>query len=92
MKNTKRERIEELTKELHNLTNKEKGKQEQKKEARELEKQPGEDLPQEQPGEQPPKKSIFQRLGPIESDNGNGRQEHYSSEQERGRPELSQRF
>jgi len=75
---------------LHILTNKEKEKEEQKKEAGELEKQPGEDLPQEQKGEQPPKKSIFQRLGPTESSNTNGRQEHYSRHQEKNRAEPSQ--
>lgn len=41
-----KERIEELTRELHNLTNKRKEKDEQKKEAGGPEKQLGEDLPQ----------------------------------------------
>ena len=65
-KSTKRERIEELTKELHTLMNNGKTKEEQKKEVRGSEKQPGEEVPQEPQGEQPPKKSFFQRLGPAE--------------------------
>ena len=72
-KSTKRERIEELTKELHTLTNNRKTKEDQKKEVGGSEKQPGKEVPQEPQGEQPPKKSSFQRLGPVESADVNGR-------------------
>ncbi|XP_066323589.1 uncharacterized protein [Miscanthus floridulus] len=82
-KGTKRERIEELTKELYTLTNNGKIKEDQKKEVGGSEKLPGEEVPQETQGEQPPKKSSFQRLGPIENADVNGRQEHYSKQQER---------
>ncbi|XP_066361433.1 uncharacterized protein [Miscanthus floridulus] len=91
-KSTKRERIEELTKELYTLTNNGRTKEDQKKEVGGLEEQLGEEVPQEPQGEQPPKKLNFQRLGQTESANANGRQEHYSKQQERGKPELSQRY
>jgi hypothetical protein len=91
-KSTKRERIKELTKELHTLTNNGKTKEEQKKEVGGSEKQPDEEVPPEPQGEQPPKKSSFQRLGPVESADVNGRQEHYLKQQERGKLELSQHY
>ena len=72
-KSTKRERIEELTKELYTLMNNGKTKEDQRKEVRGSAKQPGEEVPQEPQGEQPPKKSSFQRLGPVESADVNGR-------------------
>ena len=50
-----------------------KSEEDQKKEVRGPEKQPGEEVPQEPQGEQPPKKSIFQRPGPAESADANGR-------------------
>ena len=77
---------------MHTLTNNGKAKEGQKKEVGRPEKQPDEEVPREPQGEQPPKKSIFQRPGPAESDDANGRQEHYSIQQERGKPELSQRY
>jgi len=75
---------------LHTLTNNGKTKEDQKKEVGGPEKQPGEEVPQEPQEEQPPKKSIFQRLG--ENTDNNGRQEHYPRLQEKGKPELSQRY
>ena len=60
-KSTKRERIEELTKELYTLMNNGKTKEDQKKEVRGSEEQPGEEVPQEPQGEQPPKKINFSR-------------------------------
>ena len=60
-KSTKRERIEELIKELHTLTNNGKSEEDQKKEVGGPEKQPGEEIPQEQQGEQPPKKINFSK-------------------------------
>ncbi|XP_066384743.1 uncharacterized protein [Miscanthus floridulus] len=91
-KSTKRERIEELTNELYTLTNNGRTKEDQKKEVGGSKEQLGEEVPQEPQGEQPPKKSNFQRLGQTESADANGRQEHYSKQQERGKPELSQRY
>ena len=75
---------------MYTLTNNGKAKEDQKKEVGGSEKQPGEEVPQEPLGEQPPKKSIFQRIGLVESADIDGRQEHYSKQQERGKPELSQ--
>ncbi|XP_066385192.1 uncharacterized protein [Miscanthus floridulus] len=60
-KSTKRERIEELTKELHILMNNGKTKEDQKKEVGGSEKQPDEEVPQEPQGEQPPKKIKFSK-------------------------------
>ena len=60
-KSTKRERIEELTKELHTLMNNGKAKEGQKKEVGGPEKQPGEEVPREPQGEQPPKKINFSK-------------------------------
>ena len=63
---------------MYTLTNNGKAKEDQKKEVGGSEKQLGEEIPQEPQREQPPKKSNFQRIGPVESADINGRNEHYS--------------
>ncbi|XP_066374094.1 vicilin-like seed storage protein At2g18540 [Miscanthus floridulus] len=89
-KSTRRGRIEELTKELYTLTNNGKAKEDHIKEVGGSAKQPDEEVPQEPREEQSPRKSIFQRIEPVESADVNGRQEYYSKQQERGKPESRQ--
>ena len=61
---------------MYTVTNNGKAKEDQKKDVGGSEKQPGEEIPQEPQREQPPKKSNFQRIGPVESVDLNGRMEY----------------